>query len=209
MKFSLTFTVFVCVICFIFIGCVAKEPQKPPQNVELIEMTIPKIGTVCEWNDNIFGKKSVFVGTFSKEIIDGEPSYLWQNPELNTITIRDLETMSWKGRWSKEEKRWSRRAKPHNGSFQTPLWVGKSYPANYYFKRYGGWSGQVRTKVKIEGWETVTVPAGTFKALKIVQGNKHFKSTNWYVPALSSMVKWHVKNKKGVRSGELVRLEQP
>lgn len=209
MKFYLLSTTLLVIVCCTFTGCVTTETQKPPQNVELIEIKPPEIGTKGEWNNNIFGKKGTFVGTFSKEMIDGELSYLWQNTYRNVLSIMDLETMSWKGRWSKEDKRWDEKAKPHNGRYQNPLWVGKSYPAKYNFSRYKGWSGYVQTKVTVEGWETVTVPAGTFKALKIVQGNKNFKSTTWYVPSLRVNVKWHAKNKKGIRSSELVRLEKP
>lgn len=209
MKTFQIFNLFLIIIFCIFIGCVSKEPQKPPENVQLIETQPPKIGTLVEWNNNEFGRKFISVSTLSKEIIDGELSYVWQNPDLNVVSIMDLETRNFKGRWSKEDKRWNERAKPHVGRFQSPLWVGKIYPSNYRFSTYKGWSGDVRTLVNIRGWETVTVPAGTFKALKVVQGSNYFLLTNWHVPELGITVKWHMKDPRGVSSAELVRLEQP
>jgi hypothetical protein len=209
MRFSLAITVFVCAICFTFIGCVTTDAQKPPEGNKIVELKIPEVGTVGEWANNDFGKKSVSVGTFSKEEIDGELSYFWKNTEKDVVSIYDLETMSWKGKWSQENKKWTERAKPHDGIFKLPLWVGKSYPANYSYSKVGGWSGYVQTRVTIKGWETIAVPAGTYETLKIVQKNQHFNYTTWFAPQLGVDVKWRVKNKKGLRSGELLKLDKP
>jgi hypothetical protein len=81
-----------------------------------------------------------------------------------------------------------------------PIELGKSW--QYEFKTSGanGDTSQVR-KAKAASWEEVRVPAGTFKALKIVHDGswarveigRHFSGvvteTTWYSPEVKRLIK--------------------
>lgn len=60
--------------------------------------------------------------------------------------------------------------RPHTGTFRFPLRIGDEYEAKYELLRpraHTVVSTTTRT-VKVVGWETVEVPAGTFRAIKVV-----------------------------------------
>lgn len=209
MKFLLLITTTFVILSLTFSGCVTTGSQNPPEAAKLVEFMVPEIGTEVEWNVVKYGEESIQSGLFSKKEIDGKLSYFWQNPTDETTSVYDLETMNWLGRWSHSDKKWVERAKPNNGHNQYPLWAGKSYTANFNYSKKNGWSGYVNTWVKVEGWETITIPAGTFEALKVVQKNKNYSYTVWYAPELRINVKYKINNKTGERSGELVKIAKP
>ena len=92
------------------------------------------------------------------------------------------------------------RYSPDNGAFSFPLEVGKSWEAKADWTT-GERSGSYSLATKVVGWEQVTVPAGTFTALKITKTG-YYHATNgqnsgsgtmhivfWYAPAVKGMVK--------------------
>jgi hypothetical protein len=91
---------------------------------------------------------------------------------------------------------------PRNGFFRFPLQVGATYPAVYEFKmpRHGALHLKHDRSVKVKGWETIEVPAGTFRALRIeVDGTFQRLDTSvsgkarnviWYAPEVKRWVKW-------------------
>jgi hypothetical protein len=85
-----------------------------------------------------------------------------------------------------------------------PLRVGDTYKTEIEYQRAfaGPNAGEQTQVVKVVGWEDVTVPAGTFRALKIEAtgyGRRFdasirysFRSVSWYVPAVNRSVKsWY------------------
>ena len=82
-------------------------------------------------------------------------------------------------------------ATPHHGSLAWPLEVGKSWSAVYQFRdnlrnlRFN----RIETAWRVAVEEDVTVPAGTFKALRLEGGNISNAWTLWYAPAVRLVVK--------------------
>lgn len=91
------------------------------------------------------------------------------------------------------------RYSPNNGAYSFPLNVGKTWEAKADWTTDGR-SGSYSLATKVVGWEQVTVPAGTFTALKITKAG-YYRATNgqnsgsgkihmtlWYAPAVKGMV---------------------
>ncbi len=106
--------------------------------------------------------------------------------------------------------------------YKFPLKVGDSYSTKFEFKdtRYGQNAGEARYDIKVVGWEDVTVPAGTFRALK-VEGSGSVRRydqqlqfphwfTAWYSPKVNRSVKLEYRNPGRSSSEELTgyRLNQ-
>lgn len=85
-------------------------------------------------------------------------------------------------------------AKPHLGHYDWPLYVGKTWTSDFVFldrKNGGRWA--ITDHYEVTGWEEVTVPAGTFKALKIVSKpgtNSAYKRTIFWSPELKAQIKF-------------------
>jgi len=83
-----------------------------------------------------------------------------------------------------------------------PLQPGKKYDVqSRYENQSTGAAGVLDGKVEVIGWEDVAVPAGKFKALKIVveggyirvDGNRlrgRYTSTGWYSPSVKNYVRF-------------------
>ena len=113
---------------------------------------------------------------------------------------------------------------PHTGLLRFPMAVGDSW--SYAYENTNPGRGAFRVKVegkaKVVGWEQVRVPAGRFRALKIVAdgefqridrsmaGTSHVEI--WYAPQAKRWVRWthEERGRRGlIRSGtfELYELE--
>jgi uncharacterized caspase-like protein len=87
---------------------------------------------------------------------------------------------------------------PMQPIFSFPLEAGKTWSQKYRFSRSDGHQADHDATVTAVGWENVTVPAGTFKALKISAvswyrnlkgGTGRFVVNHWYVPEVKRPVK--------------------
>ena len=87
---------------------------------------------------------------------------------------------------------------PHNGVYEWPLEVGKSWRAAYTWTDnvvHPEWSGASWEEWTVVGWEEVTVPAGTFMAYKVVRTKTAWKTKSedmsifWYAPEFGAGVK--------------------
>jgi len=86
-------------------------------------------------------------------------------------------------------------------AFAFPLDAGKTWEYEYKYPNAEGPPATWSTKAKVEGWEEVRVPAGTFKAIKVVHEGRWSRvaggysisgtaiETFWYVPE----IKWFAK----------------
>ena len=98
------------------------------------------------------------------------------------------------------------RYSPHNGIFSSPLWVGKKWIHLFRtIDQAGKTSETIRMPHQVQAYEDVTVPTGTFKALKIhttgdsestrrpgiviLWGTDLDDETVWYAPELKLVVK--------------------
>jgi hypothetical protein len=110
---------------------------------------------------------------------------------------------------------------PHTGWFKFPLQVGATYSAAFdvmFPKKGEGAESRNEREVKVVGWEEVVVPAGKFRALKIVSEgrfqrlDKGFSGSSrnviWYVPEVRRWAKIVTETRpaggrgKGEHSGE-------
>jgi hypothetical protein len=102
------------------------------------------------------------------------------------------------------------------GELQFPLHVGATYRIAWELEnpRVNRLSGRHERTVRVAGWESVTVPAGTFEALKVVSEGTHrpfltysitapgtVLDTYWYVPAVKRWVKFTHESSTPVPGG--------
>ncbi len=177
----------------------AKKEKGPPEGARTFEVSFPPPGS--SWAERtVFqdGKSNSRTFTAMKDGVDkGKPVYRASSEKTVMAFNHDSRSLVWLGAAGKEELRFS----PHYGSFSPPLWAGKKWihimavidPVK------GERAGPMRVPFQVEGLEDVTVPAGTFKALKIrrdgaidwVEGmmSDLIKQTDWFVPGLGLVVK--------------------
>jgi hypothetical protein len=109
---------------------------------------------------------------------------------------------------------------------QFPLGVGKSWSFSYKFQSKPQTSVDVKQTATVTGWETVKVPAGTFKALKIEhagtytateganQWSGRITEVYWYAPAAQRVVAQEYRDTTGTgkiwdqRRDELVSMRK-
>ena len=85
--------------------------------------------------------------------------------------------------------------------FRFPMRVGDSYSIDVEFRLavLGAFAGRTKYDIKVVGWEDVTVPAGTFRALRLeaqgtvyrydLRGSGKLSSTLWYSPEVRRWIK--------------------
>ena len=107
---------------------------------------------------------------------------------------------------------------PHTDWLRFPLRVGATYKTGYdTVVAKKGWKSRNEREVTVVGWEDVVVPAGKFRALKVVsngrferldKGSVSGTSRNviWYVPGIKRWAKITLENRpaggKGKGKGE-------
>ena len=113
-----------------------------------------------------------------------------------------------------------RKFTPHVPYFSFPLAPGKAWEGSWKYsvkgKKKRMETVNATMKSRVEGWETVTTPAGEFNALKIVFEATHTKShsgrgketkgTRWYCPEVRRIVRSEVSNEDGKSKNEVTEL---
>lgn len=177
----------------------ARKGKSPPEGATTYEVTFPPPGST--WSERtVFrnGKSATEIFTAMKNAIhEGRPAHRASAGKLVRIldaSTRSLTAIVVSGR---EVLRFS----PHNGAFAPPLWVGKKWKhvMTVIDPVKGERQGPMRIPFEVEALEDVTVPAGTFKALRIrmdgeldgVEGmmTDLIRQTDWFVPGLGLTVK--------------------
>lgn len=94
-------------------------------------------------------------------------------------------------------------------AFAFPLEVGKTWEFEYSTKTANGDSVTEKRTAKVESWEDVVVPAGQFKALKVVHSGNYTRSTAtgswsgavsevlWYAPNVKRFIKREYRDTTG------------
>jgi hypothetical protein len=121
-----------------------------------------------------------------KKEFEKKPAY-WidvSREEKNYFDIYDM-NLNWIGSFAEGEELES--AEPCIRVFEWPLRVGKKWVSNYTLRNYseGFRPSPSKITVNIRTYEEVTVPAGTFKVLRIQAGGETF----WYAPSIGWVVK--------------------
>jgi tetratricopeptide (TPR) repeat protein len=88
---------------------------------------------------------------------------------------------------------------PHHGVFAWPLEVGKSWSAVYQYRDHARnlRFNRVETAWRVAAEEEVSVPAGTFKALRLEGSNNSNTWTTWYAPSVLLVVREVQERKAG------------
>jgi hypothetical protein len=91
---------------------------------------------------------------------------------------------------------------PHSGHLRFPLKIGESHPWKFetIFGPQRNWRSEHERVTRVVGWEEITVPAGKFRALKVVQEGDFrrldvsvagkTRTTTWYAPEVKRWVKF-------------------
>jgi hypothetical protein len=101
-----------------------------------------------------------------------------------------------------------------------PLEVGKSWEYKYSFTWRSSGTNVRKMTAKVEGWEEVQVPAGKFKAMKVVHSGHNTWTRNdgksvsgtvseifWYAPEVRRVVKREYRDTDGGKTQDQVRDE--
>ena len=110
---------------------------------------------------------------------------------MNYFNIYDMD-LNWIGSFGDGKELES--AEPCLQIFKWPLRIGEKWKSEYTFRDYSDYSHGVyihtpRVDVNVRSYEEVTVPAGTFKTLRIQTGEETF----WYAPSLGWVVKEQIR----------------
>jgi len=197
----------------LFIGVAighSKESTKQlPADAVSAEVDFPAVGT--RLTSKIVEKKETYTVTttvIEDGTYEGRQVHRVKFQDQDKIQIFDKETRNYIGLIKDGELIWH--AKPHDGIFQWPLYVGKQYKSKWYLRKKRGNNFHVESFVNVKSYEKITVPAGTFEAFKITVKSKNAKVTKWYCPKL----KWYVKSiskhsRFGTKTRELTVYEAP
>jgi len=133
---------------------------------------------------------TVIMTVKEKKQFERKPAYWIQvNREKDRyFDIYDM-NLNWIG--SSEDGKELESAEPCIRVFNWPLKVGKEWSSDYISRQgsEGFHPSRSKISVKIRTYEDVTVPAGTFKTLKIQAGEEAF----WYAPSIGWAVKEEIE----------------
>jgi len=115
-----------------------------------------------------------------------------------------------KGEIEADEVFWGARASIYNSLseqkwFNFPLHVGKKWSFRYFWERARGGGTWQYPELVVDGLETVTTPAGTFKAFKITREEGQRSYIYWYSPGTKSVVNFYYK-REHLGTGEITKI---
>jgi len=96
-----------------------------------------------------------------QRVWDGKQVNAYVSSQSTLLTSDDGSWLAWVG---PDEKAWARYDPPL--SF-FPMTIGGKFESNFQFTNASGQSVSVKYSCKVDAYEDVTVPAGTFKAFKM------------------------------------------
>ncbi len=135
-----------------------------------------------------------------KKEFERKPAY-WIQVSRDRDRYFDIYDMNLNWIGSSEDGRELESAEPCIAVFKWPLRVGKKWDSSYILRDYLQriHISTSKVAVSIRTYEEVTVPGGTFKALRIQAGGE----TVWYAPSIG----WAVKEQIGTHGKDGWRLE--
>lgn len=205
-------------LLLVLAGCATTASTEPPAGAVKFDAAMPAVGTklVYRTTDHQGGGTreetwTVVEASYEKRLVFGISDGV-------DLRIYDKATGNWIATLRDGKERIS--MSPDSGTFSWPLWVGKSWLATFaYYDRVRGRSwNPVENWWKVAAYEDVTVPAGTFKALRLEASpgtNNATQQTFWYSPEAKIVVKRILERTSGHYLGygkfttELVKYERP
>lgn len=171
----------------------AQNASAPPPGVKSVDAPVYKEGDV--WVDRVRGQEREF--RIERKRDDGffDVSFwgtqMTTDGKLNIIIYRSLTNEGSSSSKSDSAIPW----------FAFPMYEGKTWDQTFKWQTQDAMPvvGTSNMKGKVIGWEDITVPAGTFTALKVEVTNRSFgkggaadymRMTYWYVPEVKRFVKF-------------------
>ena len=157
--------------------------EQPPAGAKVAPLPQPKPGSWWLLKDAAFGEvkvelKSVEEGKFVLKV--EERGLTYDAPTTNEWN--GIEVHGRRGGWVTFN--------PHSRSFSFPLWEGKKWGGPVTTKSTVGRGDVFNVQVEAKRWETITVPAGTFEAMRVeISGGAAGTGTCWYAPEAQRAVK--------------------
>ena len=180
----------------------------PPTGEETAEAEFPSVGT--KYTYKIVTEKDSYKRSFvviEDGIFEGRGVHRVSILGRNEINIYDKESKNWIGKIFDDGL--VKGANPHEDLYRFPLFVGKKYKSEYFLNSEVR-SGNISRTVVVKSFENVTVPAGTFKAFKIIAKRKGLKDTYWYSPKLRLYTKRKtIHHRAGESTRELIQYAKP
>jgi len=186
----------------------AQNASAPPPGVKSVDAPVYKGGDV--WVDRVRGQEREF--RIERKRDDGffDVSFwgtqMTTDGKLNIIIYRSLTNEGSSSSKSDSAIPW----------FAFPMYEGKTWDQTFKWQTQHAMPvvGRSNMKGEVIGWEDITVPAGTFTALKVEVTNRSFgrggsrgfmRMTYWYVPDVKRFVKFDFHSQwEGTVQAELV-----
>jgi len=147
---------------------------------------------------------TVYVPTTRTTLVDSEVTFA--DDRVIHLVANDIAgakdvDLTYTSEWNLVASRRSGIYEPHSAMLRFPMRPGDSWPSRYKltFPREDYSTEQDRI-AKVQGWEEVQVPAGRFRALKVVaEGSSkrsdrpvwgYVREVMWYAPQVKRYVKW-------------------
>lgn len=194
---------------FLMLGALLPAAAQAP--AERIEGPAVKVGDVWIYNklegwNNVLEDISVVrvkrvgpEGIFMEATgLDGSnPALIQRTADFNLVRI--------------QAPKFTKTTLPYYPNFSFPLWVGKTWKGKVAFESTDQPGKEVHAELegRVVGFESVTVPSGTFFALKIELGGSYrarnlegswtgrIEDTLWYSPQVRNAVRYEYKDTTG------------
>lgn len=199
------------VLLFLVLGCCLMPAAGAEVAPERIEGPTVKVGDVWiynkvnGWNGVLEDVSVVRVKRIAAEGIfmeaaaldGGNPARIQRTPDFNLVRI--------------EAPQVTKTTLPYYPNFSFPLWVGKTWKGRVAFESTDQPDKEVHAELeaRVVGFESVTVPAGTFFALKIEMGGPYraknieynwtgrIEDVLWYAPQVRNAVRYEYRDTSG------------
>lgn len=134
-------------------------------------------------------------GTFAVVAIDEQGYVLDYDGQVHMRRDLDLGNL---GEWTTDGKAPRHLLTPVDVRYRWPLWVGKRWSCEFVDRLVDGPAMSMQARYEVEDLDTVTVPAGTFAALRIVRSLRRLDLPDatptrtqivWYAPAVGLEVR--------------------
>jgi hypothetical protein len=205
-------------LLLVLTGCAATAATEPPAGAVKFEFAVPAVGTKAVYRITDHQGGGTREETWTVVEASYEKRQVFGISDGVNVRIYDKVTGNWIATLRDGKELFS--VSPDSGTFSWPLWVGKSWLATFaYYDRVRGrsWSF-VQSWWKVAAYEDVTVPAGTFKALRLESSpgtNNATQEMFWYSPEAKIVVKRILERTSnhylgyGKFTTELVKYERP
>jgi len=183
---------------------VAAQPSsEPPAGAIKADVGFPTPGT--RWRGRLIDAKGVATTTLYTVLDDGthagKPVYRRSRGTSTEVFDKGTVNLLAILKDAQETESYT----PHDGRFDWPLYVGKLWKAHYVYRNLVRETtiDPVQREYRVETYEKVVVPAGTWDAFRIT--SKHVNGTSlstiWYAPELKLIVKRITRQRPGIPPG--------